>query len=206
MKKIFFAGAALAVLAAVPSQAQPGAEGRRGPGQPLTRAAVEAQVEARFARADSNRDGFVTQDEVRARAEARRAQRQERRAERLEQRFARLDANRDGSISRAEFNDRPALRGGDRVERRAMRGERRAQRFARAGGRRGGAMMARFGARAFAAMDFDRDGRVALAEAERAALHRFDRVDSNRDGTITPDERQAARAAFRGRMQDRQDD
>ncbi|HEX8620648.1 MAG TPA: EF-hand domain-containing protein [Allosphingosinicella sp.] len=194
MKKIVFAGAALAVLAAVPALAQPGAAGRPRPAGPLTRAAVEARVEARFERADSNRDGFVTQDEVRARAEARRAQRQERRGERLEQRFEALDANHDGSISRAEFNARPALRGG----------ERRGRRFARRGGR--SAMMGGFGGRAFAMMDLDRDGRVALAEAERAALQRFDRVDANRDGTISLDERQAAREAFRGRMQERQDD
>ncbi len=202
MKRIIFAGAALATLAAVPASAQPGPESRRGPAEPLTRAAVEAQVEARFAKADSNRDGFVTQEEVRARAEARRAQREERRGERLEQRFETLDANHDGSISRAEFSERPAVRGGERGERRAMRGERRGHRFARRGGRGGGFMMARFGGRAFAAMDLDRDGRVALAEAERAALERFDRVDSNRDGTISPDERQAAREAFRGRMRE----
>ena len=198
MNRILFAGAALAALAAIPAQAQPGAEGRRGPAQPLTRAAVEAQVEARFARADANRDGFVTQDEIRARAEVRRAQRQERRGERLEQRFERLDADHDGSISRAEFNDRPALRGGDR-------GERRGHRFARRGGR-GGGMMAGFGGRAFERMDSDRDGRVALAEAERAALERFDRVDSDRDGTISAEERQAAREAFRERRQERQED
>jgi hypothetical protein len=74
----------------------------------------------------------------------------------------------------------------------------RGQRFAHRGGR-GGPMMARFGARAFAAMDADRDGRVALAEAERAALERFDRVDADRNGTISLEERQAAREAFRGR-------
>lgn len=195
MKRILCAGAALAaVSAAVAASAQPGAEGRRGPGQPMTRAAVEARVEARFARADSNRDGFVTQDEVRAGAEARRAQRQERRTERREQLFERLDSNRDGSISRAEFSERPALRGG---------GERRGQRLARRGGRGGGLLMAGFGARAFAAMDYNRDGRVALAEAERAALQRFDRIDSDRDGTISPSERQAARLE---RLDERRDD
>jgi len=53
-------------------------------------------------------------------------------------------------------------------------------------------------------MDLDHDGRVALAEANRAAFERFDRVDSDRDGTISLEERQVAREAFRGRMQDRQ--
>lgn len=194
MKTLMFAGAALVALAAMPALGQPG---ERGPDRPQTRAAVEARVQARFAQADANRDGYITQDEIRARAEARRAQRQERRGERREQMFERLDTNNDGSLSRAEFNARPALRGG---ERRAMRGERRGQRFANRGGRgiRGG-----FGGRGFAAMDLDHDGRVALAEANRVALERFDRVDSNRDGTISLEERQAAREAFRERMQDR---
>jgi EF hand len=151
MKKMFFAGAALAALAAAPALAQQGGEGRGRFAQPQTRADVQAQVQARFARADSNRDGFVTQDEVRAGAEARGGQRQERR-----------------------------------------------------GGR--GGMMAGFGGRAFAAMDLDSDGRVALAEAQRAALQRFDRVDSNRDGTITLDERQAARAASEERREERRED
>ncbi|HEX8468490.1 MAG TPA: EF-hand domain-containing protein [Allosphingosinicella sp.] len=198
MNRIFFAGAALAVLAAAPAAAQPG-EGRARFAQPQTRAAVSAQVEARFAPADSNRDGFVTQDEVRARTEARRQQRGERR----EQRFERLDSNHDGMISRAEFEAPSAVRGGDRGERRATRGERRGQRFANRGGR--GGMMARFGARAFAAMDMNRDGRVALAEAQRIALQRFDRADSNRDGTVGADELQAARAARMQRREDRDD-
>ncbi|MGA9583089.1 MAG: EF-hand domain-containing protein [Allosphingosinicella sp.] len=194
MKKIFLSGAALAVLAMAPAAAQPGDRMAKQ----HTRADVAARVQAGFARADSNRDGFVTQDEVRARAEARREQRSERRGHR----FERLDSNRDGMISKAEF-EAPRATGGDRGERRAMRSERRGERLAHRGGRGGGGgMMARFGARAFAAMDSNRDGRVALAEARQIALQRFDRIDSNRDGTISLDERQAARAA---RMERRED-
>jgi Ca2+-binding EF-hand superfamily protein len=189
---MFFAGAALAALAAAPAPAQPDGEGPGRFAQPQTRAAVQARVQARFERADSDRDGFVTRDEVEARAEARRGQMQERRGERREQRFDRLDSNHDGALSRAEFEAPRAVRGGERGER---------GRFARRGGR-GGGMMARFGARAFAAMDLDSDGRVAFAEAQRAALQRFDRIDSNRDGTISLNERQAARAARQERMGD----
>ena len=83
MKNLFFAGAALAALAAVPATAQPG-ESRPRPAPPQTRAAVAAQIQARFERADANRDGFITQDEIRARAEARRERRQERGGERRE--------------------------------------------------------------------------------------------------------------------------
>ena len=41
--------------------------------------------------------------------------------------------------------------------------------------------------------DLDRDGRVSLQEATASALQRFDRVDANRDGQITPDERRQQR-------------
>lgn len=193
MSKMLFAGAAL--LAAIPAAAQPG-EGRVRPDGPTTRAAIEARVEARFARADANHDGFVTEEEVRLGAEQRRANRQHRRGERRAQLFERLDADRDGSISREEFEARPALRGGGEGRGRRL-GHRRD---------RGGGMMAGFGVRAFERLDLDRDGRVALAEAERAALERFDRVDSDRNGTVSVEERQAAREAFRGRMRERRED
>ena len=41
---------------------------------------------------------------------------------------------------------------------------------------------------------FFRDGRISLAEATRARLERFDRVDQNDDGRITREEVQALRA------------
>jgi hypothetical protein len=195
MKTIFFAGVALAALAAFPAQAQRGGDGQGRFAQPQTRAAVQARVLARFARADSDRDGFVTQDEARAGAEALRGQRQERSGERREQRFERLDTNQDGSISRAEFDAPRAAGGGER-------GDRRGRRLARRGGR---GMSGGFAGPAFAAMDLDRDGRVAFAEAQRAALQRFDRLDSDRDGTISLDERRAARAARQERREGRED-
>jgi Ca2+-binding EF-hand superfamily protein len=191
MKKLILAGTALAALLAVPALAQRGDEGRDGPIAPRTRAQVEAAVQARFARADADHDGFVTREEVRARVEAARPDREGGRDQRRGQMFDRLDADHDGSISRAEFDARPAFRGGEP-----------GRRFARRGGGMGGGL----GGRLFERLDSDRDGRVALAEAERAALERFDRVDSNRDGSISPEERQAAREAFRERMQERHGD
>src|SRR4051812_48812897 len=75
MKTIIFAGAAVAALAAVAASAQPGApsaplapsmrEAPRAP-HPVTRAEVKAKVDARFARLDANRDGYLTPDEVAA--------------------------------------------------------------------------------------------------------------------------------------------
>ena len=196
MKKIVLAGAAVAALVSTAALAQ-----ARQAGQPLTRDAVAARVDARFARLDANRDGAVTQDELRARSQARKEGRGERREQRQAQRgerradaFARLDADRDGSISRAEFEARPQLSREQRIERRQNRAERRGAR----GERRGGGLFAPFGGRLFQTADSDRDGRVTRAEARQGALAMFDRVDSDRDGTISQDERRAARQAMGG--------
>jgi len=199
MKKFVLAGAALAALASTAAIAQ---EQGRPVGGPLTRDAVAARVDAQFARLDADRDGAVTQDELRARAEARRGERREgreqRRAERGERRaeaFARLDANGDGSISRTEFEARPRLDRAERLERRGERGGRHGFRGHR--GHRGG-LFARLGARHFQVADANHDGRLTQVEARQSALAMFDRVDANRDGTISQDERRAAREAFGG--------
>ena len=151
-----------------------------------TRDEVVAKVRERFARADANRDGFVAADEMRG-------QRGERRARRMAMRggqqranpgaaFERLDTNRDNMLSREEFAAGRSVRAERRGRLGAMRGQGMAQRM----GMRGqGGMLRR--------ADADRDGRVSLAEAQAAALQRFDRVDVNRDGRITPDERQQMR-------------
>jgi hypothetical protein len=193
MKKLALAGVAAAALIAIPVLAQQ--TEHRGPmAGPMTRAAVQAKVQAHFAKVDANRDGFVTQEEARAGREGMRAERQERRGEARGEMFARLDADHDGSISRAEFDARPALGKGGRAERKANRMERRAMR----GGQRG-AMMGRMGGRGFEMLDADKDGKVSMAEASGRALAMFDRVDANRDGTIAPEERRAAREAMRAR-------
>jgi Ca2+-binding EF-hand superfamily protein len=201
MKKMILAGAALAALAASGAAAQ--GQGPRE-AQQLTRAAVEARVDAAFARSDTDRDGFISQEEARARAEAFRAERRERQGERRDarierraERFARLDADRDGSISRAEFEAPPAS-GGARAGRREARMERRAARHGlrvNRGGM-GGGMFARLGLRQFETADANRDGRVSREEARSGALALFARVDTDGDGTISMEERRAAREAM----------
>jgi hypothetical protein len=187
MKTFILSGVALAACVALPASAQP-APGRPAAG-PVTRAEVQSRVQARFARADANRDGFVTREEAQATRAGARERLRAGRGDRRAALFARLDSNRDGMLSREEFEApraRMANRAGD-----GARGPRM--------GGRGGATAGGLGGRGFAALDSDRDGRVSLQEAQSAALRMFDRVDANRDGTVTPDERRAARETRRAR-------
>ena len=163
-----------------------------------TRAEVVERARTMFTRVDANRDGFITQDEgqeLRAQAmrdDDRRGQRMARAADpaRQAQMFDRLDGNRDNMISRDEWARAEAMRG----ERRAKMGERAGQRGQRMAmrGRMGGAMLRQ--------ADANRDRRISLAEAATAALQRFDRVDLDRDGRITQDERQQARQQRRAQQ------
>jgi Ca2+-binding EF-hand superfamily protein len=212
MKKIMFAGVALAALVSIPALAQPGPDGPARNAGPLTRASVQASVQARFAKVDANHDGFVT----RAEADARMAQAREQRQDRMEQRrermterraqmraglFDRLDTDKNGAISRAEFEAHASARAERRAERRGPDGMRggRGMRQARMMRHRGPGAMAggRFGGAMFERMDSDHDGRVSIAEASSRALEMFDRADSNRDGTVTMEERRASMQRFR---------
>lgn len=51
--------------------------------------------------------------------------------------------------------------------------------------------------------DVDKDGRVSLQEATASALQRFDRIDANRDGRITLEERQQQREQRKQRRDQR---
>jgi len=98
--------------------------------------------------------------------------------------FAMMDKDGNGEISKAEFEAFHA----DHA---------RGPGFARWGGPHPGGMRMRRAMMAhgmFERADLDHDGKVSLAEAEKAALDRFDRIDTNHDGVISEAERDAARA------------
>lgn len=184
MKKVLIAaGALLAASAAVaqvpPPPMKPIAPMARGDGV-QTRAEVVDRVRAMFARMDADRDGFITQNDRQAMKGQKQRLRGERRADpaRRMAMFERLDTNRDNMISRDEFARAQAMRG-ERGPRGAMNGRRMGMQ------RMGGGMMRR--------ADANGDRRISLAEAETAALQRFDRADRNRDGRVTQDERQQVR-------------
>lgn len=101
--------------------------------------------------------------------EERRAGQAAHRASWIDARFAKMDANGDGMISRAEFDAAAAAQPqhGARMDRHGRPG---AERQA---------------------------GPIVISDVAAKLGQRFDAMDSNRDGVISPEERRAARAAHR---------
>lgn len=216
MKKLIIATAAM--LAGTAALAQTPAPAPVAPAAPMahpmndkvmTRAETVEMVRTHFGRLDADKDGTISGAEAAARrkhprgawqgenALARRHGRADPNAA-----FDRIDANKDGAISRDEF----AKVREERIERRMAMRDRRAgakdgrqarRHVMRMHGGRG------FGGRMIVMADTDKDGRITLAEAEALALRHFDRIDANRDGQVTPEERRAGRATIRKMIEEK---
>lgn len=196
MKKTLIAGAALAaMLTGSIAIAQPAGGKMRGPDANrdgvLTEAEVRTQAQTMFARMDVNKDGKIDK-----------ADREARQAER----FKKLDTDGSGEVSLAEMTAareaREAKRG-ERMEKRAEAGK--GEPGARHGGKwrdkRGGHGMGMRGG--MMRLDTNKDGAITLAEFEAGALERFKRQDTNNDGQVTKAEREAAREAMKQRWQEK---
>lgn len=197
MKKLMIGtGIAAMLIAGGVAVAAPGGGMARGPmgadannDAILTRAEVNAQLEARFTKMDANGDGKITQEDH--------ALRQKTRAD---ERFKQMDADNNGQISRAEFDSAQNRRAEARKEFRGKMEQRGGGRGKRMHGKRGGEMRGMhrgMGGHMKGAMDANKDGAVTKQEFIAAGLARFDRMDANKDGQVTKEERQAARAAMR---------
>jgi hypothetical protein len=162
--------------------AQPGPQ--RDPATPLTRVDAVARADARFDQLDVDKDGKLTPQDRAVRSKAR-----------ADSMFAAFDADGNGQISRAEFDASREKR----MERRQARGERGKPGMERMAHRGNGRMGGRGMGGMRGKMDANGDGVVTKAEFHAPALAMFDRTDTNKDGTVTPEERQAARAAWRAK-------
>lgn len=190
MKKITLLalGAALIAVPAIAAQSAP-ADGKAAT---LTRAEAQAKATEMFAKFDANKDGKLDA-----------ADRTARRAEMQAKRFAALDANKDGTISKAEWDQNAADRAAKRSEKRAAAGEAREGKphAMRGHGKRGGHHMGGWGRGMMKPGGADKT--VTQAEFVAAALARFDTLDANKDGQVTAEERQAARAAWKAKADER---
>ncbi len=162
----------------------------------------------RFARLDTDRNGEISRSEMEANAEQRRArmaerrerraerraerapERAERMAERREARFAMIDVDNNGALSQAELAAARERRAEARAERRAASDARSGQGMKR--GKRGGMMHG-----LLRQADANGDRAISRAEFDAAVAAHFTRLDTNRDGTVTAEERRASRQAMR---------
>jgi Ca2+-binding EF-hand superfamily protein len=176
----------------------------------MTRDEVVRHVREMFARFDTNKDGYVTREEIEA-SHARFAGMGAEMHKRMEEHgpmmgdrgamFDRLDTNHDGMISRQEFmaatpqmrERRVMIMHGSMPE---MDGMERMHMHMEGMGMHGVHGMG-MGGHLFEMADANHDGRVSLQEAQSAALQHFNRADLNHDGKLTPDEMRQAHEQMR---------
>ncbi len=194
MKKSTLAAGAAAVLAVLTAggaiaQQSPNRAARGdtdGDGRISRAEFVDGRL-ARLTAIDANRDGSISAEERRSGFDTRRNQR-------ASARFEALDKDGNGSVSREEFTAREPR--GDRAEN-AGRGGRHGM---GRGGHRGGGRGHGGGEWGQGA---ETRGPLAIADVQTRLTTQFDRVDANRDGFITAEERTAARQTMRAQRGER---
>ena len=155
--------AAPAMAAAQTAAPRPGAAAPAAQPTP-NRATLLRNLDNNFKLIDSNGDGTLVAGELAAAELKSQVQRQNALRAQVETRFTQLDTNKDGQLSKAEFMVVAPNR----------------------------APTAGNGQNLLTPLDKNRDSKVSLDEYRAPILVRFDQMDSNKDGQLSPAERQAA--------------
>lgn len=166
MTRILLAGAALAataIPAAAFAQTKPAAAApaQQGP-QSETRATFTQNVDQAFNGADTNKDGFVTKDEIQTLQTKQLQAMKARETAQISAQFKKLDTNHDNQLSLAEFSAAAEP------------------------------LPAAAPDAPIAKLDTNKDGKISRDEYRAPKLADFDKADSNHDGTLTVAELKAA--------------
>lgn len=159
--------AAALILAPVAAAIAQGAAPADGPATPVTKAQLTARLDADYTNLDSNKDGKVGADEIKARLKKGAETEIAGFIKERDATFASLDANKDGSVSRAEFDAKAQL--------------------PKIGELDASPILARF--------DGNKDGKITKDEFRGPTLANFDKLDTDKDGTLTVTEQSTARKA-----------
>jgi Ca2+-binding EF-hand superfamily protein len=157
-------GAGAAALTCASAQAQAPAARTPAAVPPLPRTEVTQKLDAEFKSLDTNSDGKLTKAEVQAAIQQRATAIQATLMQQQKQEFDKLDTNKDGRLTLAEYQAGTSIKPKDN------------------------AADIRMGQ-----MDANKDGSITAAEFRAATLSQFDKLDTNKDGVLSPQERPAAR-------------
>ena len=161
----------IGLAAASPALAQPApAPSQSADAIPTTRAEVIKMLDARFTAIDANHDGVLAPAELQA-IEAQVIQNQQAEiAAAVQRAFTKLDTNKDGRLSIEEYG---------------------------AAAPKVVASPTDNAAELVKLLDVDRNGKISSDEFKQRTLVGFDKLDANKDGTVTPAERAKAVAPQR---------
>ena len=152
MHKLLIFGLAAAV--SVPAIAQQ---------QAISRADYIKQIDATFARIDTNHDGVISASEMAAEQQRELQQAKAAIEQQMRAKFNQLDTNRDGQLSFQEFMAAaPPVRTNESPD------------------------------QVMHALDTNHDGKISAEEFRAPRIAKFNQLDTNHDGVVTPAEMQAA--------------
>jgi Ca2+-binding EF-hand superfamily protein len=157
---------AAALLASIPAMALAQDAANADEGKPVTRAELSTRLDADYADIDANKDGKVDATEINARLVKSAEAEIELIKKERDAAFAKIDADGNGSISRAEFDARAKLPTIKQPDAKPF--------------------LDRF--------DANKDGNISKDEFRAPTMSNFEKLDKDKDGTLSLAEQKAAAA------------